>query len=142
MIKYTTKKFKVRYSETDQMGFVHHSNYLKYFELARIEWLNAVEFSYKRLEENGVIMPVIDAEIFFKSPAFFDDLLSVELTLVEMPKIKVKFKYIVINHLGKEVATGSTTLAFLTSKNNRPTRCPESLTEKLQSLLISIKTSF
>ena len=134
MIKYTTKKFKVRYSETDQMGFVHHSNYLKYFELARIEWLNAVEFSYKRLEENGVIMPVINAEIFFKSPAFFDDLLSVELTLLEMPKIKVKFKYLVINHLGNEVATGSTTLAFLNSKNNRPIRCPESLTEKLQSL--------
>ena len=134
MIKYTTKKFKVRYSETDQMGFVHHSNYLKYFELARIEWLNAVEFSYKRLEENGVIMPVIDAEIFFKSPAFFDDLLSVELTLLEMPKIKVKFKYLVMNQLGNEVATGSTTLAFLNSKNNRPIRCPESLTEKLQSL--------
>jgi len=134
LIKYTTKKFKVRYSETDQMGFVHHSNYLKYFELARIEWLNAVEFSYKRLEENGVIMPVIDAEIFFKSPAFFDDLLSVELTLLEMPKIKVKFKYLVMNQLGNEVATGSTTLAFLNSKNNRPIRCPESLTEKLQSL--------
>ena len=134
LIKYTTKKFKVRYSETDQMGFVHHSNYLKYFELARIEWLNEVGFSYKRLEKNGVIMPVIDAEIFFKSPAFFDDLLCVELTLLEIPKIKVRFKYMVLNQLGKEVATGSTTLAFLNSQTKRPIRCPESLTDKFQSL--------
>ena len=124
------------------MGFVHHSNYLKYFELARIEWLNTVEFSYKRLENNGVIMPVIDAEIFFKSPAFFDDLLSVELSLHEMPKVKVKLKYLITNDSGKEVANGSTTLAFLNSQNNRPIRCPESLIKKLQTLMISNKTSF
>ena len=124
------------------MGFVHHSNYLKYFELARIEWLNTVEFSYKRLENNGVIMPVIDAEIFFKSPAFFDDLLSVELSLHEMPKVKVKLKYLITNDSGKEVANGSTTLAFLNSQNNRPIRCPENLITKLQTLMISNKTSF
>jgi acyl-CoA thioester hydrolase len=124
------------------MGFVHHSNYLTYFELARIEWLNSIDFSYTSLEKDEVIMPVIKAEIFFMSPAFFDDLLSVELSLLEMPKVKVKFKYIITNNSGKEIATGSTTLAFLNSQNNRPIRCPKSLIKKLQTLVISNKTSF
>jgi len=62
-----------RYSETDSMSFVHHSNYLKYYEIGRLEWLKNIGFSYKKLEENNIIFPVIRSNITFRKPAFFDD---------------------------------------------------------------------
>lgn len=134
MITYKTQAFKVRYTETDQMGFSHHSNYLNYFEMARIEWLNAIDFSYANLEKKGIVMPVISAKINFKSPAYFDDSLRIKLTLEELPTAKIKINYIIINDLEIEIATGSTTLAFLNTKTNRPVRCPKSLLDIIQSL--------
>ena len=79
MIKYSTNPFRVRYAETDQMGYVHHSNYLKYFEIARIEWFASIGFSYKKLEDRGTLMPVVTVDLNFKSPCYFDDLITVHL---------------------------------------------------------------
>ena len=72
--QFATSSLKVRYSETDQMGFVHHSNYLKYFELARLDWLSKLGISYKKIEENGILFPVIYSEIKYLFPLKFDDL--------------------------------------------------------------------
>ena len=80
------------------MGFAHHSNYLNYFEMARIEWLNKIGFSYKELEGQGIAMPVVSANIKFKSPAFFDDLLRIKLTLKEIPKSTIKINYKIIEN--------------------------------------------
>ena len=86
MTTYISEVFRVRYTETDQMGFAHHSNYLNYFEMARIEWLNKIGFSYAALERQGIVMPVVSAQINFKSPAFFDDQLMILLNLKDIPK--------------------------------------------------------
>lgn len=134
MITYITQVFRIRYTETDQMGFAHHSNYLNYFEMARIEWLNIVGFSYAKLEKQGIVMPVVSAQVNFKSPAYFDDALRVKLLLEEMPKARIKLNYQIINDSENELANGFTTLAFLDTKTNRPVRCPQSLLEILQSL--------
>ncbi len=69
-MNYTTVEVRVRYVETDQMSFVHHSNYLKYFELARLEWLNFLGISYSQLEESGVLMPVVRASVEYIKPLF------------------------------------------------------------------------
>jgi acyl-CoA thioester hydrolase len=134
LISYKTKNFKVRYTETDQMGFAHHSNYLNYFEMARIEWLNAMGFSYAELERSGVVMPVVDAQINYKSPAYFDDCLYIVLYVDQMPTAKIQFRYSVYNPADKEIASGSTTLAFLDVSTKRPIRCPKVLIELIQSL--------
>ena len=134
LITYITQVYRIRYTETDQMGFAHHSNYLNYFEMARIEWLNIVGFSYAKLEKQGIVMPVVSAQVNFKSPAYFDDALRVKLLLEEMPKARIKLNYQIINDSEKELANGFTTLAFLDTKTNRPVRCPQSLLEILQSL--------
>ena len=86
MIKYSTKPFRVRYAETDRMGYVHHSNYLKYFEIARIEWFTSIGFSYKKLEDRGTLMPVVTVDLNFKSPCYFDDLITVHLSVNELQK--------------------------------------------------------
>jgi len=134
LITHFTKPFKTRYTETDQMGFVHHSNYLNYFEMARIDWLNKIGFSYKELESQGIVMPVVSANINFKIPAFFDDSLTVKLFVESIPKATIKINYIIFNESEKEIANGHTILAFLNQSINRPVRCPKSLLEIIQSL--------
>ena len=134
MINYISEVFRVRYNETDQMGFAHHSNYLNYFEMARIEWLNKIGFSYAALERQGIVMPVVSVQINFKSPAFFDDPLTIKLFVNEIPKASIKIDYIIMNALKKEIANGSTTLAFVNIEINKPVRCPQKLLEIIESL--------
>ena len=117
------------------MGYVHHSNYLKYFEMARIEWLTSIGFSYKELENRGTLMPVVTVDLKFKTPCYFDDLITVHLSVNELPKASIFFKYLITNELKKEVASGSTRLAFLDKKKNRIIRCPKNLMSAIQKLL-------
>lgn len=125
MNKYISKPILVRYGETDQMGIVYHSNYLRYFEVARLEWLSFLGVSYNAMEQEGVIMPVIEVNLSYKTPALFEDKLIVEVRLDEAPKVKMKFSYSIRNQKDQIVCLGETTLAFLNSKTRKPVRCPE-----------------
>lgn len=134
MIDYISKTFRVRYTETDQMGFAHHSHYLNYFEMARIEWFNSIGFSYAGLERQGIVMPVVSANINYKSPAYFDELLRIKLSIIQFPKATIEINYTIINESDREIAYGSTTLAFLNNETKRPIRCPQILLEIIESL--------
>jgi len=116
------------------MGFAHHSHYLNFFEMARIEWLNSIGFSYAGLEQQGIVMPVVSVNINYKSPAFFDDSLRVKMSIREIPKATINIDYTIINESEKELASGSTKLAFLKSKTKRPVKCPQQLLEIIESL--------
>ena len=116
---------KIRYGETDQMGVVHHSNYLRYLEVARLEWLQTLGVSYAQMERQGVAMPVIKANLDYKVPACFEDDIIVEIQLVQMPKVRISFAYQIKNQRQELVATAQTDLAFLDAKSRRPIRCPE-----------------
>ena len=129
-MNYTTKDVKVRYVETDQMSFVHHSNYLKYFELARLEWLNVLGISYSYLEESGILMPVVRASAEYIKPLFFDESFKITVSLMNPPKATLKFQYVVVNSKNMIVCKGETVLAFLSKKTMRPIRCPKILKEK------------
>ena len=85
--------FRVRYAETDQMGVVYHGNYAQYFELGRVEWLRAMGITYKSMEDNGVMLPVISLHIDYKKSALYDDLLTVETQLKSKPLVKIEFNY-------------------------------------------------
>ncbi|HEA30877.1 MAG TPA: acyl-CoA thioesterase [Leeuwenhoekiella sp.] len=123
---------KVRYAETDQMGVVHHGNYASYLELARIEWLENVGFSYKKLEANGVMLPVYDLKFSFKEPAYFDDTLTVETSLAALPRASIIFDYKIYNSDQKLITTAQTTLAFIDVKTRRPIRCPKPILDRLK----------
>jgi acyl-CoA thioester hydrolase len=125
MKQFTSKPLLVRYGETDQMGVVHHSNYLRYFEVARVEWLSALGVSYASMEKEGLIMPVIDIKATYKTPALFDDSLTIYVFLSELPRVKIIFSYEIKNQKDEIVCTGETTLAFLNAKTRKPVRCPE-----------------
>lgn len=121
---FQSSSIQIRYGETDQMGVVHHSNYLRYLEVARLEWLQELGVSYARMEREGVAMPVIKANVEYKVPACFEDFITVDVQLVEIPKARISFVYEIKNHRDELVATAQTDLAFLDAKTRRPMRCP------------------
>lgn len=126
-------ELRVRYGETDQMGVVYHGNYAQYFEVGRVEWLRKFGVSYKQMEQDGLMLPVIKLHVEFKRPARYDDLIKVETQLVKLPSAKIEFDYKITNISGEILTLGTTVLAFMDVNKNRPTRCPNYLLDKLQN---------
>ena len=125
--------FRVKYYETDKMQFVHHSNYAKYFETARIEWLREVGVSYDEMEKSGVMLPVVNLNINFKKPARYDDLLTIKTDLKQIPDVKIIFTYKIYNQHQDLLTIGESTLVFVDIKKNRPVRCPESILKTIMA---------
>ena len=130
-MKKSQTKIRVRYGETDQMGFVYHGNYTQYFEMGRIAWLEDLGFSYKKMEEDGIIMPVIYIEIEFKNTAHYDDELRITTELIAKPTAKIKFAYEVLNNTGEIIAIAKTDLVFLDKATKKPIRCPDFILNQL-----------
>ena len=118
-------KIRVRYYETDCMGIVHHSNYIRYYETARTEMLREFGTTYNDMEKHGVMLPVLEVQSRHIAPAYDDDLLTVRVTLAEMPKVKMRFDYEIFRGNGDKINTGSVTLAFMHSDSRRACRAPE-----------------
>lgn len=125
-------KVRVRYGETDQMGVVYHANYAQYFEVGRTEWLRQFGITYKKMEEEGIMLPVITLNINYKNSARYDDVLKVITQLKKIPTASIEFEYELLNEDSKVLATGSTVLAFIDIKRQRPVRCPHYLLDQLQ----------
>lgn len=117
-------QIRVRYYETDCMGIVHHSNYIRYYEVARTEMLREFGTTYQQMEQAGIMLPVLDVRSSYGSPAYDDDLLTIRVTLAEMPKVKMRFDYEIFRECGDRINTGSVTLAFMNSTTRRACRVP------------------
>lgn len=131
MISFETK-IRVEYHHTDQMGIVHHSNYVKFFEVARTEWLRAMGITYAEMERRGVMMPIVDVAVKYRNPALYDELISVTAFVDEAPMARMTFRYEVRGEDGREIASGSTTLGFIDSQTRRPVRAPQWLLEVIK----------
>jgi len=128
-------KVRVRYSETDQMAVVYHGNYAQYFEMGRVEWLRNLGVSYKSMEEEGVMLPVVSLTMNYKKPARYDDLLTVRTILKKQESVKIEFDYEIINEAGELLTTGNSILVFVNMKTGRPTSPPQYILDKLKPLL-------
>ena len=125
-------KIRVRYGECDPMGIVYYGNYLLYYEVARSEMLLQNGMSYSEIEKKGILLPVIHADLDYLSSGFYNDLLTVKSTLLELPLVKLKFSYEINNELGTIINKGSTTLVYLDAKTRRPCRAPEYFLDKMR----------
>ncbi len=125
-------QLRVRYSETDQMGFVYYGNYAQYFEVARVEALRSLKLSYKELEENGIMLPVRSFQIDYFKPAHYDDLLTIETLITEMPSAKLSFEYRTLNEQGEVLNTAKVLLVFMNSNTNRPMKPPSYFVDRLK----------
>ncbi len=120
-------QIRVRYAETDRMGLLHHANYLVYFEQARTELLRDRQASYKDLEDQGYFLVVAKAEVKFRSPAHYDDVLTIRTTVTRTSAVRLEHKYEV--RRGETlVAEGLTTLACV-GRDGKLREMPQWLSE-------------
>ena len=99
--------------------------------MGRTEWLRKMGFSYKNMEDEGVMLPVISLSINYKKSARYDDLIKVKTILVKKPGVKIEFDYEISNQDGEILTTGNSVLVFMDINKNRPTRCPDYILDKL-----------
>jgi acyl-CoA thioester hydrolase len=121
---------RVRYSETDKMGYLHHANYLNYFEVGRTETLRNMGLTYREMEEDGILLPVLSVNINYKAPAYYDDILTVKTYLKKIPGVKVLFEYEILNDNSEIICTGDSTLVFIDANSRRPRKPPAYFMEK------------
>ncbi|MEJ1236703.1 thioesterase family protein [Chryseolinea sp. T2] len=125
-------RVRVRYGETDQMGYVYYGMYAMYYEVGRVESLRQLGLTYRSIEEMGVMMPVLENKSRYLAPALYDENLRIVTTLREMPKVRIRFEYEIYNEAGSLLNTGETLLAFVNKATGRPCRPPEVMTSILE----------
>ena len=118
---------RVRYSETDQMGYVYYGNYASYYEVGRVEALRQLGLTYKQLEDSGVMMPVLECKSNYIKPAVYDQLLTIIVKIPVIPSVRIKFIYEIFAEDETLLHTGETTLVFVNMKTGRPIRMPEQM---------------
>ncbi len=116
---------RVRYAETDQMGYVYYGVYAQYYEVGRVEAMRTLGFSYKQMEERGILMPVINLTVNYKKPALYDDEIRVVTTITELPTLRITFNYECFNQKNELLNTGAVTLVFIDKIKNKPTLPPQ-----------------
>ncbi|HAD97196.1 MAG TPA: thioesterase [Cryomorphaceae bacterium] len=123
---------RVRYAETDQMGVVYYGNYPQYFEVGRVEALRTLGMSYREMEEGGIMLPVVKLEIQYIRPALYDDLLTIDTRITEMPSTRITFHHEVFNEEKVLLTKGLVQLVFLNRSNRRPCKAPEDFLSKIE----------
>jgi acyl-CoA thioester hydrolase len=115
------------------MSYVYYGNYPQYFEVARVEALRALGLSYKEIETQGIMLPVLKLEIKYIAPAKYDDLLIIKTRIPELPKTRIIFEHEIFNEAGDLLTLGKVELVFVNIKSGKPNKAPHSLISALES---------
>ena len=132
MIK-TELEIDVRYYETDQMGIVHHSNYIRYFECGRSDMMVKAGLPIEKIEESGVMLPIVSVECRYRRPAKMGDRLRIVSMIDKVPAAKLVVDTEIYNQDGELLVEGSVTLGFIDAHTRRPVRCPKSLASIIEA---------
>ena len=133
-MNYHQTQFRVRYSETDQMRVVYHGNYAQYFEVGRVEWLRNKGVSYKWMEENGIMLPVVSLTMNYKKPARYDELLTVSTAFKNQSSVKVEFDCEIHNEKNELLTTAHFILVFVDLSTGKPINPPDYIKDVLSKL--------
>lgn len=125
-------KVRVRYAETDQMGYVYYGNYATFYEVARVEMLRSLGTSYKAMEEQGIMMPVTEMKTKYLHPVFYDEQIRIRVYIEELPGVKIRFNYEIYNEKDVLANIGETTLVFVNKAKGRPCKAPENFLRSLE----------
>ena len=136
-INYTHKHYlRVRYCETDKMGYCYYGNYASFLEIGRVESLRSLGISYKSLEDNGIMLPVYEFQIKYRSPAYYDDMLLIETKITAVKGVRIYFDYAIYNENQLLLATAMTSLVFIHSDSKKPMSPPIEFLSIIQSYAI------
>ena len=120
-------EIRVRYGETDRMGFCYYGNYAQFLEVARVELLRSQGISYKELEDAGILLPVRNFSIKYIAPSRYDDLLSIQTEITNIKGSRIEFNYEIRNQKNVLIATAYTELVFVNSNSLKPTNAPDEI---------------
>jgi acyl-CoA thioester hydrolase len=123
---------RVRYGETDQMGYVYYGFYAMYYEVARVESLRKLGLTYKALEAQGIIMPVLENKSKYIAPAYYDELLRIVCVVREKPGVRIRFNYEIFNEENKLIHVGETLLVFVDRRTSKPCPPPDAMKKVLE----------
>ncbi|MCC7303371.1 MAG: acyl-CoA thioesterase [Bacteroidia bacterium] len=126
MLKHTSI-VRVRYGETDQMGYAYYGVYAQYYEVGRVEMLRSLGITYKELEDTGYLLPVHSFKITYHKPAVYDDLVSIETTIADPPGLRLRFLFEARNEKGELLNEGEVVLVFVSKITRRPVAPPDSV---------------
>lgn len=124
-------KLRVRYSETDKMGVVYYGNYPQYFEVGRVEFMRSIGIVYAELEQSGILMPVVNLEINYRKPAMYDEELTIETWIENLPTSKIVFHNKILGADNRLICEGKVTLVFINDKF-RPIKSPPEVINALK----------
>lgn len=127
-------KYRVCYGDTDQMGVVYYGHYPRLYEIGRTELIRSVGFPYKKVEDEGIFMPVRSVKIDYLKPAYYDDLLTIRTIIKDLPKVKFKIFTEIYNEQGELLNKGETVLALMDRKMGRPTPAPQNFLDAISRL--------
>lgn len=123
-----------RYGETDKMGHVYHGRFLEYFEVARVEMIRSYGLSYKKMEDEGIMLPVIQAELEYKSPVYYDEEILIKILVFDTPSVRLQTFYQVFAKERNQLCVlGAVSLCFMSEETRRPCRAPQYFLESLNN---------
>lgn len=125
-------KLRVRYGETDQMGYCYYGNYAQFLEIGRVETLRNLGMSYKQIEDSGFMLPVVELNVKYHKPSFYDDLITIKTTINKIPSVKIEFDYEIYNEKNELLTVAYTKLVFVNKETMKPCLCPKELIEKFK----------
>lgn len=128
-------EFRIRYAETDKMGYVYYGRYAEFFEVARVEALRTIGVNYNDLEKNGISMPVLRYSIEYKKPVYYDEKIIVETTINKLPKTRIEFNFKTYNQKKECVNEAKIELVFIDLNLKKPIRAPAFLVKNLEKYL-------
>lgn len=131
MFEHSTK-LRVRYGETDQMGYMYYGNYAEFYEVGRVEMLRSLGMTYRSMEESGVMMPVLEMKCKYLKPARYDEEIGIRVIMDKMPGVKIHFRYELYNEQNDLINLGETLLVFVNMATNRPCMAPQYFLEALK----------
>jgi len=119
MFEHATK-IRVRYGETDQMGYMYYGNYAEFYEVGRVEMLRSLGLTYSGMEQSGIMMPVLELKCKYLKPALYDEEITINVIMDKMPGVKIHFRYELFNEKNELINLGETLLVFVNMANSRP----------------------
>ncbi|TAE35906.1 MAG: acyl-CoA thioesterase [Sphingobacteriales bacterium] len=122
---------RVRYAETDQMGYMYYGNYAAFYEVARTEMLRSLGLTYSSMEKDGIMLPVAELKTKYLKPALYDENIKIKVSICQKPAVRIIFNYELFNEKNQLINIGETTLVFFDMAKNKPCLPPISFLEKM-----------
>ncbi len=131
MFEHSTK-IRVRYGETDQMGYMYYGNYAEFYEVGRVEMLRSLGLTYSGMERSGIKMPVLELQCKYLKPDLYDEEITVKVIMDKMPGVRIHFRYELYNEKQELINKGETLLVFVNMQSNRPCMPPQDFLDRLK----------